>query len=220
MFAFLRQYCRGDVLDVGGWDFYLTAKRKNIPFRTWTTLECSRDKMLNVQAADFRCVLGDGCSMPFPDDSFDTVVNIQVLEHVMRPLDMMREMSRVLRGGGYGIFLIPQTGYLHMPPHHYYNFTRFWIQEAAEEARLGIIELLPLGGLWLSMALHYIFFFLQSSRSRMWSVRECRRNAFFYLLYPLMVLYAIVNIPICFFLSVGDLTEAAVNHLVVVRKPE
>jgi hypothetical protein len=33
-----------------------------------------------------------------------------------------------------------------------------------------------------------------------------------------MVIWALVNIGVCFFLSLGDLTEAANNHLVVVRK--
>lgn len=218
MFAALRQYCKGDVLDVGGWDFYLTAKKKNIPFHTWTTLECDPEKVLHLAEERFRCVLGDGCDMEFSNASFDTVLNIQVLEHVMHPLDMVSEMARVLKPGGHVILLIPQTGYMHMAPHHYYNFTRFWIEQAMREAGLEIIEITPLGGLWSSMALHHIFFFLQSLRVSGWSVKDCKRNMLFYLLFPFMALFALVNIPICFLLSVGDLTEAAHNHLVVAKK--
>ena len=87
-----------------------------------------------------------------------------------------------------------------------------------EEAQLQVIELKPIGGFWSSMASHLLYFFPQSFQFSGMSTKECRRNIAFYLLYPLMVLYAIVSIPICLILSLGDLIEEPNNHLAIVRK--
>lgn len=220
MFRAVREQCRGKVLDVGGWDFYLTARAmKGIQFEHWTTLECSKDKLLSFDDPKFTCVLGDGCAMTmFKDASFDTVLNIQVLEHVVEPNAMMREVARVLRPGGKAVFLIPQTGYMHMAPDHYYNFTRFWIRNQCETNGMDVIDLHPVGGLWASMGMHAIFFFLQSFRFPGFSTPECKRPWTFYVLWPFMALAALCIIPVSLLLSFGDLTESANNHLVVARK--
>ncbi len=221
MFRAIREHCRGDVLDVGGWDFFLTARAmKGVAFDRWTTLECSKDKLLTYDDPRYTCVLGDGCAMTmFKDASFDTILNLQVLEHVVEPNAMMREVARVLRSGGNAIFLIPQTGYMHMAPDHYYNFTRFWIQQQCELNNLDILSLHPIGGHWASVAMHSIFFFFQSFRLPGFSTPGCRRRLGFYVLWPFMALTALCLIPIGFvFSAFGDLTEAANNHLVVARK--
>jgi SAM-dependent methyltransferase len=219
MFRAMRQYCRGEVLDVGGFDFFLTAVRKGVPFEKWTTLEPTTGTMPDIEDARFQVVTGDGCNMvEFGDGKFDTVLSIQVVEHVFEPNRMVAEMGRVLRPGGHAILLIPQTSTLHMAPHHYYNFTRYWIEEALRRAGLEQLELQALGGRWSSTASHLVYFFLQSTRSPGTTIPEEARPRAFYLLYPLMVAVALVGIPVCLLLSLGDLIEEPNNHLVVARK--
>ncbi len=219
LFAALENHSRGDVLDVGGWDFFLSVRdNPRIAFNTWTSLE-EGERLLETPDGRYRAVTGDGEKMAFPDASFDTVLNIQVLEHTFDPLAMVREISRVLRPGGVAVFLIPQTSVLHHPPKHYYNFTRFWVIKAADIAGLKIIELKPLGGRWTSTASHMVHFFLQAFRAPGYTTEEDRRGPLFYLLLPLMCAYAALSVPVCLLLSLGDLTEEANNHLVVARKP-
>ena len=218
LFRALQQYCAGNVLDVGGRDFYSIAKAKTLDFHQWTNLEYSVNHVLTLEDNNLRTVLGDGCCLPFISNTFDTVLNIQVLEHVMEPLKMMAEMSRVLKPGGRGVLLIPQTSVPHELPHHYYNLTRFWIKEAAKRNAFEILELKPLGGVWSTLASHLVYFFFQSVRAKGYSMPECKRNWLFYLLYPFMVLYAFIHIPICMIFSLGDLTEDPNNHLVVLEK--
>ncbi len=220
LFAALAAHARGDVLDVGGWDFFLAVRRNpRIDFKTWTSLE-EGERLLDVPDARYRAVTGNGEKMTFPDASFDTVLSIQVLEHTFDPLAMVREISRVLRPGGAAIFLIPQTSVLHHPPKHYYNFTRFWALKAAEAAGLEVVALTPLGGRWASSASHMVHFFLQAFRAPGYTTAQDRRGPLFYLLLPLMCLYAALSVPACLLLSLGDLTEEANNHLVVARKPK
>jgi len=220
MFRSLHKYCRGSVLDVGGLDFYVTIKRKGIPFDSWTILEVDRALLPDISNEEVRLEVGDGCAMTFPSNSYDTVVCIQVLEHVFEPISMMQEMCRVLRPGGHLIMLLPQTATLHLAPHHYQNFTRFWIQEALRRNGMEQLELKPLGGAWSSIASRLLYLVLQSVRYGKMSTAECKRNPMFYILYPIMILFAAVVIPICLVLSLGDLTEEPNNHLAVARKPK
>ena len=133
LFASLECHVRGDVLDVGGWDFYETARKRQLRFDAWTTLEYEESRAAQAVDGDHDSVVGDGCRMPFQDCRFDTVLNIQVLEHVFEPIRMVREMARVLRPGGCCILLIPQTGTIHSVPNIYSNFTRFWILEVMDQ---------------------------------------------------------------------------------------
>lgn len=219
MYRALRKYCHGHVLDVGGRDFVLTVLAMRIPFETWTTLDVATDGSLQIDDQRVRFITGDGCRMDLPGDQFDTVLNIQVLEHVLEPLEMVREISRVLKPSGYGIFLIPQTSTLHMAPFHYYNFTRYWILETMKRTGLQIVELNALGGRWSSTASHLVYFFLQCARFPGMFNPDSRKGILFFALFPLMVLYALVSIPICLLLSIADLKEEPNNHLVVVQKP-
>ena len=90
LFYVLEKYCRGQVLDIGGWDFYTMAKKKNIQFTHWTALDISEEKRPDIQDETFTFICGDGCNMPFPEKTFDTVLNIQVLEHVFEPIRMVK----------------------------------------------------------------------------------------------------------------------------------
>jgi methionyl-tRNA formyltransferase len=219
VFQTLRSSCKGDVLDVGGGGFFETAKARGVPFGTWTTLEPSLEHVPTMHDLRHQYVCGDGCNMPFESNRFDTVLCLQVLEHVVEPLRMTQEIARVLKVNGVGVFLIPQTGTMHLAPRHYYNFTRFWIHEAMQRSGLHVVELRPIGGVWATVASRLLYFFLQSARFAGMSTPECKRRVTFYVLYPLMVIYALVNIPLCLLFSLADLTEEANNHLVIVRKP-
>jgi hypothetical protein len=105
-----------------------------------------------------------------------------------------------------------------MAPQHYYNFTRFFLEEAMRQNDMKIIELTPLGGIWSSMASHLFYFFFQSFRFPGMSPEACKRNPGFYLLFPLMVLFIGVALPLCLLFALGDLTEEPNNHLVVACK--
>ena len=44
---------------------------------------------------------------PFPDSSFDAVYGFSVIEHVTNPLDVLSELHRILRPGGFVALLTP-----------------------------------------------------------------------------------------------------------------
>lgn len=221
VFSALEKYTHGKVLDIGGWNFYSFIKdNQKISFTEWVNLEVEEEKITNLKIEDarYKTIIGNGEKMSFFDNSFDTALNIQVLEHTFEPIKMVSEIGRILKKGGIGIFLIPQTSVLHLPPDHYYNFTKYWIIKAMNLANLEIIELKSQGGLWTTTASHFVHFFLKVGKSKVYSTKEDRRNFLFYILLPFMVIYAVIGVPICLIFGLGDLIEDPNNWLVVARK--
>lgn len=53
-------------------------------------------------------VKADLCALPFEDDSFDVIFCNHVLEHIADDAQAMRELYRVMKKGGWGIFQVPQ----------------------------------------------------------------------------------------------------------------
>jgi SAM-dependent methyltransferase len=68
-------------------------------------------------------VFGDAAALPFADASFDTVMLLDVLEHVAEPEAALREAARVLAPGGRLLLTIPFAYPLHDLPHDYQRFT-------------------------------------------------------------------------------------------------
>ena len=53
-------------------------------------------------------VKADLCALPFEDESFDVVFCNHVLEHINDDTQAMKELYRVMKKGGWGIFQVPQ----------------------------------------------------------------------------------------------------------------
>ena len=65
-------------------------------------------------AARLRFVGGSGAALPFADDSFDTVLLGEILEHLDKPDDVLAEVARVLRVDGTVAATVP----FGLSPHH------------------------------------------------------------------------------------------------------
>ena len=81
--------------------------------------------------------------LPFPDESFDSVVSTGVLEHAQNKDEIFREIHRILTPGGQmlhmfpGKFFVPREPHIHVPLVNWFwpHVPRFWL---ASWAILGI----------------------------------------------------------------------------------
>lgn len=91
--------------------------------------------------------IGDICSMPeVPDGRYDTVVCHQVLEHVPRPWDAVREFHRVLRPGGRIIVSAPHLSRRHELPHDYFRYTQEGLRTMLHSAGFSDVQVRAVGG--------------------------------------------------------------------------
>lgn len=68
-------------------------------------------------------VFADGAHLPFATASFDTVLLLEVLEHVAEPEQVLAEISRVLKPEGVFLVSVPFLYPLHDAPHDYRRYT-------------------------------------------------------------------------------------------------
>lgn len=82
---------------------------------------------LNSPLAD---VKADICNLPFEDSSFDVIFCNHVLEHIPDDQKAMKELFRILKPGGLGIFQIP------LDPNRSFTFEDNSITDPKERARI------------------------------------------------------------------------------------
>jgi SAM-dependent methyltransferase len=70
-------------------------------------------------------------ALPFPDEVFQRVECDAVLEHVRDPMQVMREISRVLAPGGYVHLVTPFCHPFHEYPSDYRRFTLDGLKQLA-----------------------------------------------------------------------------------------
>lgn len=80
----------------------------------------------------------DGKRLPFENGSFDTVLNVQVLEHTPDPGALVCEMSRVLKPDGLLILTAPFEFRLHEEPHDFFRYTPHGLKALCAAAGLEV----------------------------------------------------------------------------------
>jgi len=94
---------------------------------------------------DVWCDLNEGIDVA--DDSIDTVLCTDVLEHIYRPAVLWSEIARILRTDGVAIVGTPFLYRIHEAPHDYHRYTGFALERYARDAGLQALSVQPLGGL-------------------------------------------------------------------------
>lgn len=103
------------------------------------------DASSRVRKPDFTY---DGKRLPFDDGTFDTVLNVQVLEHTPDPGALVAEMARVLKPEGVLLLSAPFQFRLHEQPHDYFRYSPHGLRTLCDRAGLELVEVHSQGSLW------------------------------------------------------------------------
>jgi 2-polyprenyl-3-methyl-5-hydroxy-6-metoxy-1,4-benzoquinol methylase len=71
----------------------------------WASRHWKRNRRLSFR-------VGNGENLKFKSARFDAVFCMEVLEHVHHPINVLKEFRRVMKKGGYGVFLVPSDSFL------------------------------------------------------------------------------------------------------------
>ncbi len=97
--------------------------------------------------------VSDITSIPVPNNSFDVVLCIEVLEHVPEPIPVIEELSRILKPEGQLLLSAPLGAGLHQQPHHYYGgFTPGFYKKFLPKFGFKIISIEPNCGFFKHLA--------------------------------------------------------------------
>lgn len=97
---------QGEVLEIGtgtGYGIDIIAPRCS----RFVTMDKTRSEELGVMPPNVEFVQAQVPPLPFADESFDYVVSFQVIEHIKRDKEFVREVRRVLKKGGKFIVSTP-----------------------------------------------------------------------------------------------------------------
>lgn len=103
----------GEVLDVGSADGMFSkvildksgAKKLIGIEAVKSSVDWAKKHWKGVKKLEFR--VGDAHKLTFKSNTFDAVYCLEVLEHVENPVKVLQEFKRVMKKGGYGVFLVP-----------------------------------------------------------------------------------------------------------------
>ena len=91
-------------------------------------------------------IISDIAAIPEPDGSFDAILCIEVLEHLPDPVQVISELARLLRKGGWLIVSAPFCSLTHFAPYHFSTgFSRFFYEKHLPENGLRLVEVTPNG---------------------------------------------------------------------------
>ena len=206
------------VLDVGGGNFIERLQARGFKHEFYVVLEPLAD-LLPKDDPSYRRTVAEATALPYKDESFDLILAIQVLEHVFDPIQATKEMYRCLRPGGRIVILVPQSGTLHLVPHHYQNLTRFWLFKVADSLSAEVLYWKPIGGAWRTLASRLFLMFTPIFGGTVWQDPKLRRRGLlFWITLPLQIIVAALMLPFTLVLSLTDIKEEANNHLFVMAK--
>ena len=126
-----RPYFRGRLLDVGcGKRPYSLIYDRLVDTSVGTEVSFSPHGTADAD------VLARAEALPFRDNSFDTVVCTEVLEHTQDPFRAIRELSRLLTRDGHLLLSVPFLYPVHEAPHDYWRLTPHGLEAMLQSAGL------------------------------------------------------------------------------------
>lgn len=130
-------FIKGIILDVGcgGMNRYENYFSKKDKYLT-----------LDIDPNNKPDIIASAENIPMGNNTVDSVVCTQVLEHLKNPTQAIAEFYRILKNGGYALITVPQWGELHEEPNDYYRFTNFGIKHILESAGFTLVEIDQRGG--------------------------------------------------------------------------
>ena len=75
-------------------------------------------------------IVSDITQIPEPDQSYDAVMCVEVLEHIPNPEKAIQEFSRLLKKNGILILTVPVCSLTHYAPYYFYNgFSKYYFEK-------------------------------------------------------------------------------------------
>lgn len=136
------QFIKGTVVDVGG------RKSKYKGFFRIPAEKIKEIITVNIEKNVGADIIASAEKIPLPDNSADTVMMTEILEHLQNPKEAIKEAARLLKPGGYMIISTPFLYPIHADPDDYQRMTVSWFRKTIIENNLNMVEIKEQGFLF------------------------------------------------------------------------
>ena len=125
------KFVKGETLDLGA---------GNAKYRNLIKPRTSKYVTFDIVPGPYIDVVGDILNLSLKNDSFDTVISTQVIEHVEKPWIMVKEIGRVLRPRGICILSAPFIVPYHADPNDFFRYTKNGLISMFKNEGFDVIE--------------------------------------------------------------------------------
>lgn len=130
---------KGSVLDLGcGTMPYKELIAENSAITSYTGVDIENPIYQKTQKPD---CFWDGFEVPLESSIFDNAILIEVLEHMPKPENTLKELSRLLKKDGNLLITVPFLWTLHDVPNDEFRYTPFALKRMLEDSGFEIVNL-------------------------------------------------------------------------------
>ncbi len=156
-------------------------------------------------------VYGDARCLPVVSSGVDTVLLLEVIEHVPEYARILLECRRVLKPGGRIHLSVPFLYPIHDAPHDYHRFTRYGLCHELESAGFRVLELIQHGNSFVTALQMMNMAWLEVARQAL-SRNHAVGLVVAVVVYPLCLLNNLLALPL---LGIRGRSAAALGYYVV-----
>lgn len=198
-----RKYANGKLLDIGCGT--MPYRRDMLEFvKEYIGLDYPKTKKM-YPGAPKPDILGDAKNLPLDSATFDTVLMLQVLEHIDNPELAIKEASRVLKTGGIIIISVPFLYPVHDAPYDYFRFTEYALKSFLKKFNLKILHFSSDGAFLEFLLQSLIIFLLKRAKEAF-----CKKKLI-YTIYAIVLIICVL--PITFITNLLTIICEPVNKL-------
>lgn len=134
-------HLHGKCIDIGCGD---------MPFRSLIEEHVIQYDSIDIERRVYNVkYIGDIQDMNMIDNnSYDSALCLEVLEHVPNPFKAISEIHRILKKGGKLVCSAPHLSRLHEEPHDYYRYTKYGLKYLFENSGFDVVSIEPRGGIF------------------------------------------------------------------------
>jgi len=145
-----RKYSKGNLVDLGcGFKPYYSLFESNIESYFGVDFNEAAEKHYGEDTKPD--LVADICNTKLSDNSFDTLLSTQVMEHINNTESYLKECYRILKPSSFGIFTVPFSWECHAEPYDFYRFTKHGLKYQFERNGFEVIEIKPLEGAYATI---------------------------------------------------------------------
>lgn len=115
---------------------------------------------LHGSKADIEADLNE--KIPLEDAFADTIVSLNVLEHLYNPQGFLKESYRILKDDGAIILHVPFQWWVHEVPHDYFRYTPYGLRYLLTQAGYTDIKVQPVAGFFTTILMKINYFSLRA----------------------------------------------------------